>query len=129
MVSELRRRRWGGWWIGESLWMRMMGIGEAKAFVEDDSLSTVRAESLRREERKEIERKRWNIILCYGLWVTGFKESEVGSSREIRPYGLTVYNTKLCALQYCCGHKLAHEIERICVWCVVGKWRSNWPIK
>ena len=38
--------------------MRMMGIGEAKAFVEDDSLSTVRAESLRREERKELERKR-----------------------------------------------------------------------
>ena len=28
--------------------MRMMGIGEAKAFVEDESLSAVRAESLRR---------------------------------------------------------------------------------
>ena len=27
--------------------MRMMGIGEAKAFVEDESLSAIRAESLR----------------------------------------------------------------------------------
>ena len=52
MVCELRWRRWGGWWTGESLWTRMMGIGEARAFVEDESLSTV-CESWELEKKRE----------------------------------------------------------------------------
>ena len=62
MVRELQWQRWGGWWIGQSLGMRMMGVGEGWEFVEDESrLSTV-YESW---ELRAWENRVCPLLLCY----------------------------------------------------------------
>ena len=126
---------WGGWWIGLAMmrelrqwWVSFGGGGEEV----DESVrvcgwgwwESVKLKPLWRmivwalwelrawEEKKEKKQKERDEILFY-VMACGLqgsrKGSEVGSSREIRPYGLTVYNTN-------CVH---------CNTVVV----TNWPMK